>query len=124
MQIRNLLLCLIFVLTPLYLFAHPNVQLLDENGNPIKDVLDTTQKIVLPDGSVYIKGPAYSPKKTCGKCHDYNAITKAYHFREGVGPDGTRISDTWSSDNKNNPLQKYLSHAYGYILSPGQYGAW
>jgi len=25
----------------------------------------------------------YSPKKTCGACHDYNLITKGYHFQQG-----------------------------------------
>ena len=25
----------------------------------------------------------YSPKKTCGACHDYDLITSAYHFQQG-----------------------------------------
>jgi hypothetical protein len=25
----------------------------------------------------------YSPKNTCGECHDYDAITNAYHFQQG-----------------------------------------
>jgi hypothetical protein len=37
----------------------------------------------------------YSPKKTCGTCHDYGRITNGYHFQQGR-TDGTRkivISD-------------------------------
>jgi len=25
----------------------------------------------------------YSPKKTCGACHDYTRITNGYHFQQG-----------------------------------------
>ncbi len=117
---------MVFILMfPLFLFAHPEVTLLDENGNPIISQLDKNDKIVAANGSVYYRGPAYSPKMTCGKCHDYNAVTKAYHFREGAGPNGEDLSDTWVSEKRGKDhLNKYLSNAYGYILSPGQYGAW
>ena len=45
------------------------------------------EKIVLKgfDGSpltVNSKTP-YSPKKTCGVCHDYDRITNGYHFQQG-----------------------------------------
>jgi hypothetical protein len=39
----------------------------------------------------------YSPKKTCGDCHDYHQITNGYHFQQGR-TDGTGkiiISDTF-----------------------------
>ena len=39
----------------------------------------------------------YSPKRTCGECHDYNQITNGYHFQQGR-TDGTGkvvISDTF-----------------------------
>ena len=59
------------------------------------------EKIVLKgfDGSPFAidsKTP-YSPKKTCGACHDYDQITNGYHFQQGR-TDGTRkiiISDTF-----------------------------
>jgi len=25
----------------------------------------------------------YSPRQTCGACHDYEAITRGYHFQQG-----------------------------------------
>jgi len=53
----------------------------------------------------------YSPKKTCGACHDYDQITKGYHFQQGR-TDGTgkiRISDAY--DQK-----------YPWNLSSGMYG--
>jgi len=28
----------------------------------------------------------YSPKKTCGKCHDYGQISKGWHFQAGMHP--------------------------------------
>jgi hypothetical protein len=53
----------------------------------------------------------YSPKKTCGGCHDYDQITNGYHFQQGR-TDGTGkivISDTF--DPK-----------YPWNLSSGMYG--
>ncbi len=121
----NILVFVLVLLVPILLFAHPKVQLLDENGNPIINSLDKNDKIIAPNGSVYYRGPAYSPKMTCGKCHDYNSVTKAYHFREGAGPNGEDLSDLWVSERRGvDPLNKYLTNAYGHLLSPGQYGAW
>jgi hypothetical protein len=53
----------------------------------------------------------YSPKKTCGGCHDYDQITLGYHFQQGR-TDGTGkilINDTF--DPK-----------YSWSLSSGMYG--
>jgi hypothetical protein len=41
----------------------------------------------------------YSPKKTCGSCHNYNQITNGYHFQQGR-TDGTGkvvMGDTFDS---------------------------
>jgi hypothetical protein len=53
----------------------------------------------------------YSPKKTCGACHDYNRITNGYHFQQGRTDETNKIivSDTY--DGK-----------YPWNLSPGLYG--
>jgi hypothetical protein len=53
----------------------------------------------------------YSPRKTCGACHDYARITNGYHFQQGR-TDGTGkiiISDT------SNPK-------FPWNLSPGMFG--
>jgi hypothetical protein len=106
--------------------AHPPVVLYDNQGNSIISQLSDGDTVSAANGSIYKEGPAYSPKQTCGKCHDYNSITKAYHFREGSTPGvNGGVSDTWVSENrKTNNLQKYLTNAYGHLLSPGQFGAW
>ncbi len=109
---------------PALVLAHPAVQLLDRSGQPIINQLDDADTITAANGSVYKKGPAYSPKMTCGKCHDYQAVTRAYHFREGAGPNGEILNDQWSDLNNDGTLYKYLANAYGHLLSPGQYGAW
>ena len=46
---------------------HPEITLIDYDGNEI---------------SLESNVP-YSPKNTCGECHDYDAITNAYHFQQG-----------------------------------------
>ena len=120
--------CLLALLLalPAVVHAHPAVTLYDAQGQRIIDQLDDSDTVTAASGAVYKKGPAYSPKQTCGKCHDYNSITKAYHFREGTSPGSNGgNSDTWVSENReNNNLQKYLTNAYGHLLSPGQFGAW
>jgi hypothetical protein len=53
----------------------------------------------------------YSPKRTCGTCHDYDRITNGYHFQQGR-TDGTKkivISDTFDSK-------------FSWNLSSGMYG--
>ena len=53
----------------------------------------------------------YSPKKTCGGCHDYDQIANGYHFQQGR-TDGTGkivISDTFDSQHP-------------WTLSSGMYG--
>jgi hypothetical protein len=73
------------------------------------------EKIVLKglDGNpltVESKVP-YSPKKTCGACHDYDRITNGYHFQQGRtdGAGKIVISDTFDSK-------------YPWNLSSGMYG--
>jgi len=73
------------------------------------------KKIVLKgfDGSplAFESKIPYSPKKTCGGCHNYDQITNGYHFQQGR-TDGTGkivISDTF--DPK-----------YPWNLSSGMYG--
>ena len=62
----------------------------------------------------------YSPKQTCGKCHDYETIARGYHFTQGKGEKPTadqaarcqwavspgNYGGTWCSPA---PLYRYLS---------------
>ena len=122
----------ILIAIPSLLMAHPKVTLLDKNGNPIVNELDSSDTVTAANGTIYKKGPAFSPKQTCGKCHDYTSINKAYHFMTGAwGPDNNAdgssnlSDDLWVSKNRGKtPLHKYLTNAYGHLESPGQYGAW
>jgi len=126
MTTMSLCLLALLLVLPATVQAHPAVTLYDAQGRRIIDQLNDNDTVTAASGSVYKQGPAYSPKQTCGKCHDYNSITKAYHFREGANPGvNGGVSDTWVSENReSNNLQKYLTNAYGHLLSPGQFGAW
>ena len=124
LRVLSLWAVFLFLLFSASSWGHPPVTLLDENGNPVANQLNQADRIDFGNGKVYVAGPPYSPKKTCGRCHDYDKITKAFHFREGVGANGEILSDTWASENKENRLYKYLANAYGHLQSPGQYGAW
>ncbi len=49
----------------------PPFHLRDEEGN-----------IINPMSGENVDKP-YSPKQTCGQCHDYDKITQGYHFMQG-----------------------------------------
>ena len=90
------------VLFPLSLLAskdteHPPIVLLDHDGNDI---------------SIDSKLP-YSPKNTCGECHDYDTITNAYHFQQG------------RTDAEGNIIiQDGLDSKNPWLISKGMYGKW
>ena len=76
---------------------HPEIPLIDYDGNEIS--LDSN----VP----------YSPKNTCGECHDYDAITNAYHFQQGrTDADGHIIV----GDDLDSRLP--------WLVSRGMYGKW
>ncbi|MCK7518392.1 MAG: hypothetical protein MZV64_12060 [Ignavibacteriales bacterium] len=49
----------------------PAIFLYDEDGN-----------VINPVKGINADKP-YSPKQTCGKCHDYDKITQGFHFQQG-----------------------------------------
>jgi len=51
-------------------------------------------------------GKPYSPKQTCGKCHDYDKITMGFHFQQG--------KDEMASEEALARCQ--------WVSSPGNYG--
>ncbi len=72
---------------------HQDVWLKNEQGDRITPALNSLDP--------------YSPKKTCGTCHSYAAITSGYHFQQGfdVMRDGYDRGKPW-------------------FLSPGMFGSW
>ncbi len=78
-------------ITPVW--AHQDVWLRNEQGDRITARLNSIDP--------------YSPKKTCGVCHNYAVITSGYHFQQGfdVMKDGYDARKPW-------------------ILSPGMFGNW
>ena len=72
----------------------PPFFLLDENGHPINPLSNETED------------RPYSPKKTCGACHDYEKITRGFHFTQGAGENPTVTQ----------------SERYQWVTTPGNYG--
>jgi hypothetical protein len=74
----------------------PPFYLKDEGGN-----------IIDPVRNINTDKP-YSPKQTCGTkdCHDYNKITKGFHFTQGKGE---KVPDLFAK-------------RYNWVSSPGNYG--
>jgi len=86
----------------------PPFHLLDEDGN-----------VINPVAGINADKP-YSPRQTCGKCHDYEKITKGFHFQQGKDEIATGTFDEriqWASTPGNYggswcspaPLYSYLS---------------
>jgi hypothetical protein len=77
------------------LAAHPiNIPLRDQGGN----LIDPTTPGAAP----------YSSKATCGACHDYDTVTRGYHFQQGWDELYT------AQEREEKP----------WILSPGMAGKW
>jgi len=72
----------------------PPFYLCDEHG-----------KVIDPVHGINLDKP-YSPKQTCGKCHDYNKITEGFHFQQGRGEKPTALM-----------VERCL-----WVTSPGNYG--
>lgn len=86
------------VVTGFPLTDHPHVPLLDVAGNQL------TEASTEP----------YSPKRTCGGCHDYDAIANAYHFQQG------------RTDAAGNVVMAddYFNDGRAFLKSAGMYGKW
>ena len=76
-------------------FVHEKIILKGLDGNPL---------------TIESKNP-YSPQKTCGKCHDYERITRGYHFQQGRTDSTGKIVTRDIFDQK-----------YSWNLSSGMYG--
>ena len=72
----------------------PPFNLYDEDGN-----------IIDPVNNINAEKP-YSPKQTCGKCHDYDKITQGFHFQQG----------------KDEAATGTLAERYQWVSNPGNYG--
>jgi hypothetical protein len=97
--------------------AHPTA---DANGDPITLQLYTFEEIGPQLGAgaqlpvqvdpTSMQGMPYSPKQTCGSCHDYENIAKhAFHSSQGM----YEISETFDA-TKNKP----------WTQSSGMFGKW
>lgn len=76
-------------------FQHEKIDLRGFDGNPL---------------TIDSKVP-YSPKRTCGACHDYEQITKGYHFQQGRTDGSGKIA-----------IRDTLNPKYPWNLSFGMYG--
>jgi hypothetical protein len=72
----------------------PPFNLYDEEGNLIDPVNNVNT------------GKPYSPKQTCGKCHDYEKITQGFHFQQGKDEQATGL----------------VAERYQWVSHPGNYG--
>lgn len=82
-------------------------------------LLDESGEIINPVAGINTGRP-YSPRQTCGACHDYDLITEGYHFTQGAGEAPTADQKKrflWASAPGNfggnwcspAPLYRYLS---------------
>jgi hypothetical protein len=87
------------------------------NGTVTVRALDHTN-IILRDsaGDAILAGSTvpYSPRQTCGRCHDVDAIANGYHFQQG------RTDDTGAVVMKDD----YFDDGRDWLKSAGMYGKW
>lgn len=56
----------------------------------------------------------YSPRETCGPCHDVTAIANGYHFQQG------RTTATGAIQTKDD----FYADGRAFLKSDGMYGKW
>lgn len=61
---------------------------------------------------------AYSPQQTCGTCHDFEKITKGYHFAQG------RVAMMAKADPADTSCVDAFNPSKPWLLSDGMYGKW
>lgn len=77
---------------------HQRISLKDSKGNAIQAGATTP----------------YSPRKTCGGCHNVDTIANGYHFQQG------RTSSAGAIEVRND----YFADGRAYVRSSGMYGKW
>jgi hypothetical protein len=75
--------------------GHVAISLRDYEGNSIDLQRDTKP---------------FSPRQTCGYCHNYETIEQGYHFQQGT----EYLADNYGQKNGT----------YDFVLSPGMVGKW
>jgi len=90
----------------------------DQNLKPVPKEFLSTSGVCPPfflydeDGNVInpVKGvnadKPYSPRQTCGKCHDYDKITRGFHFQQG----------------KDEEPNETMKSRFQWVSHPGNYG--
>ena len=78
--------------------THTNVVLRDVFGEPLD--ADSDQP--------------YSPRMTCGRCHDIDTITHGYHFQQGRSDENGKMDARLTK-----PWNQQVA-----VLSPGMFGKW
>lgn len=78
--------------------GHENIVLRDRWGSPL--TVASTEP--------------YSPRKTCGECHDIDAIANGYHFQQGRtdAHGDIQMADDFNGDGRD------------WLKSDGMYGKW
>ena len=88
--------------------VHGPIPLLDAAGNPVTvGDLGTNSKT------------AYSANKTCGACHDYNAIER-HSFHAQLGANEHKGWNPWKNGNMNSVASK----SKPWVQSTGHVGKW
>ncbi len=97
-HVSAMLVFLVLLLLPVSSWGeHPNIFLLDKNGDEINPITRENDKA------------PFSTEQTCGMCHDYEEITSGYHFQMGWDV----VSDTFG-----------VKDGIPWQISDGMMGKW
>ncbi len=73
------------------------------------DLYDANNRKIDPTAE---DAPPYSPEKTCGRCHDYEAISHGYHFNApDVVTDGSSVTDEAPSSEEGSATDEATDEA-------------
>lgn len=84
---------------------------------PIGPVMDHSNIILkdrLGDSLLADSTEPYSPRQTCGACHDVDSIANGYHFQQG----------RTDKDGKIQTKDDFFGDGRDWLRSDGMYGKW
>ena len=100
-------------------FKQANKELITKTGVcPPFFLYDENGGLINPANGINADKP-YSPRQTCGKCHDYEKITSGFHFQQGKdeSPNDTLKSRyQWEHIPAIMAAHGVLPHQYTAIL--------
>ncbi|GAB6075818.1 hypothetical protein [Desulfurobacterium crinifex] len=109
---------------------HPAVKLLDLEGNPIVNTLNSTDNVTIDNNAgnetILLRGNPVSFEKTCAQCHEkiVEDVRMSHHGAVGLHDMGWMDGETKGDDTGTKDFVTNVVLKMRYFRSKSHYGGW